>query len=78
MILLIKRMLKSCRDDRYGKQFQSVTMSDLSMNCPRKILGNICTEKTEYMYVAIEKCSELCEYVRIKKRKLAKALKEEK
>ena len=60
------------------KQFQGVTMSDLSMNCPRKILGNICTEKTEYMYVAIEKCSELCEYVRIKKRKLAKALKEEK
>lgn len=53
-------------------------MSDLSKNCPRKILGDICTEKTEYMYVAIEKCSELCEYVRIKKRKLAKALKEEK
>ena len=50
-------------------------MSDLSKNCPRKILGDICTEKTEYMYVAIEKCSEQCEYVRIKKRKLAKALK---
>ena len=51
-------------------------MSDLSKNCPRKILGDICTEKTEYMYVAIEKCSELCEFVRIKKRKLAKAAKE--
>lgn len=53
-------------------------MSDLSKNCPRKILGDICTEKTEYMYVAIEKCSELCEFVRIKKRKLAKAAKKEK
>lgn len=63
---------------RTCKQFQGVTMSDLSKNCPRKILGDICTEKTEYMYVAIEKCSELCEFVRIKKRKLAKALKEEK
>ena len=62
----------------YGKQFQSVTMSDLSKNCPRKILGNICTEKTEYIYLAIEKCSERCEFVRIKKRKLAKAAKKEK
>lgn len=53
-------------------------MSDLSKNCPRKILGNICTVKTEYMYIAIEKCSELCEFVRIKKRKLAKAAKKRK
>ena len=52
-------------------------MSDLSKNCPRKILGDICTEKTEYIYLAIEKCSERCEFVRIKKRKLAKALKSE-
>lgn len=37
-----------------------------------KILGNICTEKMEYMYVAIEKCNELCDFVHIKKRKLAK------
>lgn len=50
-------------------------MSDLSKNCPRKILGNICTVKTEYMYISIEKCNELCEFVRIKKRKLAKVAK---
>ena len=53
-------------------------MSDLSKNCPRKILGDICTEKTEYMYVAIEKRSAKCDFIRKKKRKLAKALKEEK
>ena len=53
-------------------------MSDLSKNCQRKILGNICTDKTEYMYIAIEKCSERCEYKKKKKKKLAKALKEEK
>ena len=47
-------------------------MSDLSKNFPKKILGDICTEKTEYMYVAIEKCNELCDFVHIKKRKLAK------
>ena len=52
-------------------------MSDLSRNCPRKILGNICTEKTEYIYIAIEKCSERCEFIRKKKRKLAKAEKGE-
>ena len=52
-------------------------MSDLSKNCPRKILGNICTEKTEYIYIAIEKCSERCEFIRKKKRKLAKAEKGE-
>ena len=51
-------------------------MSDLSKNCPKKILGDICTEKTEYMYVAIEKCSAKCEFIRKKKMKLAKALKE--
>lgn len=51
-------------------------MSDLSENCPRKILGNICTVKTECMYIAIEKCSERCEFVRIKKKKLTKAAKE--
>ena len=62
--------------NRYGKQFQSVIMSDLSKNCPKKILGNICTVKTECIYIAIEKCSERCEFVRIKKRKLAKAAKE--
>ena len=60
---------------RSSKQFQGVTMSDLSMNCPRKILGDICTEKTEYIYIAIEKCSERCEFIRKKKRKLAKAKK---
>lgn len=48
-------------------------MSDLSKNCPRKILGNICTEKTEYIYIAIEKCNERCDFIRKKKRKLAKA-----
>lgn len=53
-------------------------MSEYSESCPRKILGDICTVKTEYMYIAIEKCSERCEFVRKKKRKLAKALKEEK
>lgn len=53
-------------------------MSDLSKNCPRKILGDICTAKTEYIYIGIEKCSERCEFVHKKKRKLAKALKEEK
>ena len=51
-------------------------MSDLSRNCPRKILGNMCTVKTEYMYISIEKCSERCEFVRIKKKKLTKAAKE--
>lgn len=51
-------------------------MSDLSKNCPRKILGDICTEKTECMYIAIEKCNKRCEFIRKKKRKLAKALKE--
>ena len=53
-------------------------MSDLSRNYPRKILGNICTERTEYIYISIEKCSERCEFIRKKKRKLAKAEKEEK
>ena len=43
----------------------------------RKILGDICTEKTEYIYIAIEKCSERCEFIRKKKRKLAKAEKRE-
>lgn len=47
-------------------------MGEYSERCPRKILGDICTVKTEYM------CSERCEFVRKKKRKLAKALKEEK
>lgn len=42
------------------------------------MLGDICTVKTEYIYIAIEKCSERCEFVRKKKRKLAKAKKEEK
>ena len=51
-------------------------MSDLSKNCPRKILGDICTLKTEYIYINIERCNEVCEFVRIKKRKLAKAEKE--
>lgn len=51
-------------------------MSDLSKNCPRKILGDICTAKMEYIYLAIEKCSERCEFVRIKKKKLTKAEKE--
>ena len=53
-------------------------MGEYSEHCPRKILGDICTAKTEYIYIAIEKCSERCEFVRIQKRKLAKALKEEK
>ena len=53
-------------------------MGEYSEHCPRKILGDICTAKTEYIYIAIEKCSERCEFVRIKKRKLAKELKEEK
>ena len=53
-------------------------MSDLSKNCPKKILGDICTEKTEYIYISIENCNEMCEFVRKKKRKLAKAEKEEK
>ena len=53
-------------------------MSDLSKNCPKKILGNICTAKTECIYIAIEKCSERCEFVRIKKRKLTEVSKEEK
>ena len=48
-------------------------MSDLSKNCPKKILGDTCTEKTEYMYIAIEKCSKRCDFIRKKKRKLAKA-----
>ena len=51
-------------------------MSDLSKNCPKKILGNICTFKTECMYIAIEKGNERCEFVRKKKRKLTKAEKE--
>ena len=75
----MKRILKRSRNqwrNRYGKQFQSVIMSDLSKNCPKKILGNICIAKTECIYIAIEKCSERCEFVRIKKRKLAKAAKE--
>lgn len=72
----MKASIKACRTDRYGKQFQSVIMSDLSKNCPRKILGNICTVKTEYIYIAIEKCNERCEFVRKKKRKLTKAEKE--
>ena len=53
-------------------------MGEYSEHCPRKILGDICTAKPEYIYIAIEKCSERCEFVRIKKRKLAEALKEEK
>lgn len=53
-------------------------MSEYSKHCPRKILGDICTAKTEYIYINIEKCNESCEFVRKKKRKLAKALKEEK
>lgn len=53
-------------------------MGEYSEHCPRKILGDICTAKTEYIYIAIEKCSERCEFVRKKKRELAKALKEEK
>ena len=53
-------------------------MSEYSEHCPRKILGDICTVKTEYIYIAIEKCSERCEFVHKKKRKLAKAKKEEK
>ena len=53
-------------------------MSEYSEHCPKKILGDICTAKTEYIYISIEKCSERCVFVRIKKRKLAKALKEEK
>ena len=75
----MKRILKRSRNqwrNRYGKQSQSVIMSDLSKNCPRKILGNICTAKTECIYIAIEKCSERCEFIRKKKMKLAKALKE--
>ena len=53
-------------------------MGEYSEHCPRKILGDICTVKTEYMYMDIQRCNEVCEFVRIKKRKLAKALKEEK
>ena len=53
-------------------------MGEYSKHCPRKILGDICTEKTEYMYMAIERCNEVCEFICRKKRKLAKALKEEK
>lgn len=53
-------------------------MGKYSEHCPRKILGDICTLKTEYIYITIEKCNERCEFVRQKKRKLAKALKEEK
>ena len=53
-------------------------MSKYSEHCPRKILGDICTKKTENIYIAIEKCNERCEFVRKKKRKLAKASKEEK
>ena len=51
-------------------------MGKYSEHCPRKILGDICTVKTEYMDMAIEKCTERCEFVRRKKRKLAKAAKE--
>lgn len=51
-------------------------MGEYSEHCPRKILGDICIAKTEYIYIAIEKCSERCEFVRKKKRKLAKAEKE--
>lgn len=51
-------------------------MGKYSELCPRKILGDICAVKTEYMYVGIERCNEVCEFVRKKKRKLAKALKE--
>ena len=58
--------------------YHSDNMSEYSEHCPRKILGDICTVKTEYIYIAIEKCSERCEFVREKKRKLAKAKKEEK
>ena len=53
-------------------------MSEYSEHCPRKILVGICTIKTEYIYIDIERCNEMCEFVRKKKRKLAKALKEEK
>lgn len=53
-------------------------MGEYSEHCPRKILGDICTAKTEYIYLAIENCNERCEFVRKKKRKLAKALKEKK
>ena len=53
-------------------------MGEYSKHCPRKILGDICTIKTEYVYMAIERCNEMCEFVRKKKRKLAKAEKEEK
>lgn len=51
-------------------------MGEYSEHCPRKILGYICTVKTEYMYMAIVRCNEVCEFVRKKKRKLAKSLKE--
>lgn len=50
-------------------------MGEYSEHCPRKILGDICTAKTEYMSMAIERCNEVCEFVRKKKRKLAKSLK---
>lgn len=53
-------------------------MGEYSEHCPRKILGDICNAKTEYIYIAIERCNEVCEFIRRKKRKLAKALKEEK
>ena len=51
-------------------------MGEYSEHCPRKILGDICTAKTEYIYISIEKCSEKCEFIRKKKMKLVKALKE--
>lgn len=51
-------------------------MGEYSEHFPRKILGDICTVKTEYMYMAIDRCNEVCEFVRKKKRKLAKSLKE--
>ena len=53
-------------------------MGEYSERCPRKILGDICIIKTEYVYMAIERYNEMCEFVRRKKRKLAKALKKEK
>lgn len=53
-------------------------MSDLSKNCPRKILGNICTEKTEYIYIAIEKCNERCDFIRKKEEETCESIKRRK
>ena len=47
-------------------------MDEYRKKCPRRILGDICTFKTEYIYLSLERCDGDCEYMRKIKRKLAK------